>query len=210
MPVTVKIDYANGYAVLGMPEAYTMMTLAREFAAITPQWRFLPIPCTKRDYQGWVIHEALAQRTPQDDFTNNDQILILPVCIQEEAAGGVEIGLKSDQLPVLDYWAQARQTAHVSISIGDRQRQIEYWTPIQLDPMAEEPPETYLAALNGQCPNVLAGMAPLTAQHLIGQEIEYVFKMRYLANTLRILFAPKVCPDARYRSLAEYAAPKDR
>jgi hypothetical protein len=46
--------------------------------------------------------------------------------------------------------------------------------------------------------------------HLVSQEIEYVFKMRYLSNTLRVWTTPKVCWDAGHRNLAEAASPKDR
>jgi hypothetical protein len=50
----------------------------------------------------------------------------------------------------------------------------------------------------------------MIAQHLVGHEIEYVFKMRYLSNTLRLWLMPKVCWDAGYRPLVEAAAAKDR
>jgi hypothetical protein len=70
--------------------------------------------------------------------------------------------------------------------------------------------ETYLAALHVQWQSALAGLAPPIAQHLVGQEIEYVFEMRYFSNTLRIWLTLKVCRNARVRSLGEDASPKDR
>jgi hypothetical protein len=148
MPVVVKMDYSDGYAILGMPKMYTMRMRAVDFTALTPSWRILSIPCTRRDLQGWVIHKALTKRTSEDDFTDNHEILILPTRIQEEAVRGTEIRLTSDQLQLLDYWAPARQIAQVGISIAGDQRQIEYWLPIQLDPIADEPPHLYLTPLN--------------------------------------------------------------
>jgi hypothetical protein len=111
--------------------------------------------------------------TDDDDFTDNNQILILPVRSREEAARGTEIQLASDRLQVLDHWAQAGQTAQVGISVAEGQQQIEYWLPIQLHPIADEPLETYLAALNNEWQEVLAGLAPMIIQHLVRQDIEY-------------------------------------
>jgi hypothetical protein len=88
MPVVAKIDYSDGYAILGMPEMCTMRILATEFIALTPSWRILPVPCTKRDCQRWVVHGTLSSWTANHDFTDNYPILILPVRIQERAARG--------------------------------------------------------------------------------------------------------------------------
>jgi hypothetical protein len=86
MPVITKIEYEKGYAVFGMPNAYAMRMLIAEFHALAPRWRFLPTPCYMRDFQGWAIHETLKSWSPGDDFSDNDQILILLLRIQEGAA----------------------------------------------------------------------------------------------------------------------------
>jgi hypothetical protein len=72
-----------------------------------------------KDHKGMVIHNTLTQWRTEDDFTDNDQILILPQHIQERGARGTEIRLHSDQLQVLDYWAQSSQEAQVGTSISD-------------------------------------------------------------------------------------------
>jgi hypothetical protein len=108
-------------------------------------------------------------------------------------AQGTEIWLSLYQLEVLDYWAQASQTAQVGISIAEGQQQIECWLPIQLDPIADEPLQRSSAALNAKWQESIAGLAPLVAQYRVGQEIECVFKMRYLSNTLRAWLTQRVC-----------------
>jgi hypothetical protein len=87
---------------------------------------------------------------------------------------------------------------------------VEYWLPIQLDAIVDEPLEHYLTALYIKRQEEPVGIAPMIAQFLVGHEIEYVSKMRYLQNTLRVWLTPKVCWDAGYRPLADAVAPKDR
>jgi hypothetical protein len=45
---------------------------------------------------------------------------------------------------------------------------------------------------------------------MTAQGIEYVFRMRYLTNTLRVWISPKVCVDQGYKPLMESRLPKDR
>jgi hypothetical protein len=136
--------------------------------------------------------------------------LILPQRIQEQGARGTEIRLGSDQLQVLGYWAQSSQEAQVGISITDGQWQTEYWLAIQLDPIADEPLENYLANLDAMWREKLSQIAPMLRLGPKGQEIEYVMKMRYIANSLRIWPTPKAGWDLGIRPLAEAAIPKDR
>jgi hypothetical protein len=77
-----------------------------------------------------------------------------------------EICLTSDQLQVLDYWAQGGLPAHVGIPIADIGRQIENLLPIQLDPIADEPLENYLANLNVSWRVVLSEISGECAQSL--------------------------------------------
>jgi hypothetical protein len=62
------------------------------------------------------VHETLLDWTLDQDFTDNNQVSILTVRIQEEAARGTEIRLRENQLMLLDYWAQSQQTAQVGES----------------------------------------------------------------------------------------------
>jgi hypothetical protein len=57
---------------------------------------------------------------------------------------------------------------------------------------------------------MLAELTPMIARRLVGQEIEYVFKMKYLSNTRRVRLTPKVCWDSGYKHLADLTPPKDR
>jgi hypothetical protein len=79
---------------------------------------------------------------PEQDFTDNDQILILPARIQEKAVRGTEICLKADQLMLLAYCAHAQQTVQAGASAADGSTHVEYWLPIQLKPIAYEPLES--------------------------------------------------------------------
>jgi hypothetical protein len=65
--------------------------LAIGFMDLTTAWRTLPLPCVRRDLSVKVIHKTLAQWIEEDDFTDNQDIMILPRPIREEAARGTEI-----------------------------------------------------------------------------------------------------------------------
>jgi hypothetical protein len=99
------------------------------------------------------------------------------------------MGPKQDRRRKLEYQSQAAQ--------------VEYWLLVQLYPIADEPLDTHLAELNQSQQRVLIEMTPMISQHLLGQEIEDIFKIRYPSNTLRVWLTPKACWDAGYRSLAE-------
>jgi hypothetical protein len=70
------------------------------------------------DHKGVVIHNTLVQWSPEENFTDNDQILILPDRIQEQGARGTEIRLREDQLQVLDHWAPSSQEASRDFGFG--------------------------------------------------------------------------------------------
>jgi hypothetical protein len=97
-PVICKVEYYEGYATFGMPEAYTMKMLFAEFRTLTDGWQLLPSLCYGRDVQGWVIRETLTNWKLDEDPMDDDRILCLPPRIQEGAACGTEINLRSDQL----------------------------------------------------------------------------------------------------------------
>jgi hypothetical protein len=86
MPVTVRVEYVDGWAVCGMPYACSMRMLIQEFRTLVPGWRILPNPCYRRDFRGCVIPESQTAWTPEEDFSDNDTILCLPSRIQEDAA----------------------------------------------------------------------------------------------------------------------------
>jgi hypothetical protein len=116
-PSVLEIECGDGHATFGMPNAYTMRMLFTKFCALVPGWRLLPTPCYRRNPQGWVIHETLTAWKREEDLSDDDTIVFLSPRTQEGAERGTEINLRSDQLPVLDYWAQAEQSALVGISL---------------------------------------------------------------------------------------------
>jgi hypothetical protein len=118
MPNVVKIEQGDDYALVGMPDRYAMKMRATESRTLVPSWLIQPVPVTHRDAQNGVVHETLLDWTPEQDVTDNDQFLILPVRIEEEGARGTEVRLSGDQLALLDYWAQSQQTAQVGIGVN--------------------------------------------------------------------------------------------
>jgi hypothetical protein len=82
MPVALKVDCAEGSAVLDMQESYTMRMSAPEFMALAPSWCILSQPCVILDYGGWAPQNAVPM-TENKDFTDNDQIVILRTQMQE-------------------------------------------------------------------------------------------------------------------------------
>jgi hypothetical protein len=208
-PNICKVEYEEGYVTYGMPERYTTRMLFGEFSALTPDWRFLPTPCYKRNAQGWIIHETLVTWKEQDDLTGNDSLLLIPQRIQEWAARATEINLRADQLQVIDYLAQEGQTALVGISMFVDNHQIEYWLERQIQPIEYEPLEMYLVDLRDQWLAELSGMAPLIAQFFQDVSIDYVLRMSYQGNTLRLWFGRRDQEQAGLTHLAEAPTPKD-
>jgi hypothetical protein len=146
---------------------------------------------------------------PKEDFTDNDRILCLSPRIQEGAALGTEINLRSDQRRLIDYWAQAWQTAVVGISAVHDNQQIEYWLQIQVQSIAGEPVEAYLTQLKAQWLDELNVMTPMIAQYFQKQNIDYVFPMPYQPNALQMWFARRDHVIEGMVPLADAPVPKD-
>jgi hypothetical protein len=95
---------------------------------------------------GAVVHQTAAEWHEE----NLDYMLDLPERYQEDAGRGTEINPRSDQLRVLDYWAQGGRTVLVGVSLQLDTHTVEYWIPMNIDPIADEPPDTYLSNLQVQ------------------------------------------------------------
>jgi hypothetical protein len=93
--VQIRIDYDDGYAEIGMDYAYTLRMLSNEFRALTSMWNIYPRICVYRDNNGVVIRETDIDSNGKGRM--NDEILVLPPRIQEEATRGTEINLREDQ-----------------------------------------------------------------------------------------------------------------
>jgi hypothetical protein len=79
-----------------------------------------------------------------------------------------------------------------------------------LEPIADELLEVHLNQLQAQWLDELRAMDPIMTQYFQLQSIEYVFRMRRQANTLRVWFARKDQVTAGIAPLAEESVPKDR
>jgi hypothetical protein len=95
-PIRIRIEYAEGFTMLEMHEAYTMRMLTNKFRAQAHDWLLNLSPSYRRDTFGAVIHEALLVAS-LDQITADECILCLPPRIQEDAGRGTEINLKQLQ-----------------------------------------------------------------------------------------------------------------
>jgi hypothetical protein len=163
MPVTVKIEYQDGFAVVGIPDRETSRQLAHEFGTLIPDWGMRPWVPVARDYHGRVQHKVVNNWNPDDPAL--DVIFGLPPRIQEDNARGTEINLRIDQLDVLEYWAQAGQEASVGVAFNASGHAIEYWLPITIDPSPNEGGRAYyLEQLKMKWMEKVMQMAPWIAQ----------------------------------------------
>jgi hypothetical protein len=124
MPCIVRIEYQDGFAMVGMPERHTLRQLAHEFGKMIPDWGICPRARYQRDASGTVVHEGTKNWNP-DDISFDFMLEPLPR-IQEDNGRGTEIKLRMDQLGVLDYWAQAEQEASVGVPFHFNGRMVEY------------------------------------------------------------------------------------
>jgi hypothetical protein len=99
--------------------------------------------------------------------------------------------------------------ALVGISVVHAGQQIEYWLRIQVHTIANERLGAYPSHLKAQWLEELSAMGPMIAQYFQEGSIEYVFRMRYQANTLRMWFARSDQSIPEMAPLAESPVPKD-
>jgi hypothetical protein len=97
-----------------------------------------------------VVHQTVIDWHEIEGLITSDLVLDLPQRYQEDAGRGTEINLRSDQLRVLDYWAQAGQSALVGVSLQISNHTVEYRLEMNLDPIADKPLDTYLVNLKAQ------------------------------------------------------------
>jgi hypothetical protein len=116
-----------------------------------------------------------------------------------------------DQLPVLDYWAQAGQSAFFGISMNIGHHAIEYWLPFTLNALEKEQPlEAYWVQLQHQWLEKLRDMSPFIARYFADDEIRHAFRRGYQGNILRVWFEKEEVDAAGICPLPEAPVPKDR
>jgi hypothetical protein len=139
MPNMVQIEYGSGYARVGMGDKYTIAMLKNEFyALIGDEWAVYPSLAYRRLRDETVRHHITTKFDEVKDALALNIGFDLPDKIQTDVGRGTEIGLRADQLRVLDHWAQANQTAMVGASMYLDNHTVEYWMPTTIDPIAEE------------------------------------------------------------------------
>jgi hypothetical protein len=80
---------------------------------------------------------------------------------------------------------------------------------MQIDTIADQSPELYLVEMKARYREALEGMAPMVAQFVADESVEYVLRMRYQGNLLKIWFMQKEFAEAGLKPLAEAPTPKD-
>jgi hypothetical protein len=124
MPCRVQIGYEFGYARLGIGEAYTLRMLAQEFWALT-----------RNDT---ISHKTTDNPKSFHDALTVDVVDVPPVKIQEDAGRGTSINAAADQASLLPYWAWARQSIAVGVSLPIDNHTVEYWLNFVLDPLPDD------------------------------------------------------------------------
>lgn len=164
MPNMVQIEYGDGDARIGMGERYTITMLNNELCAVIgDDWGIYPSLAYRRLLDGTVRHHTTANYDEISGAVEHNIMFELPEKIQEDAGRGTEIVLTTDQLRLSDYWAQAGQTALVGVALQTDNRTVEFWMPMTIDPIACEPLEAYLVALQLQWQEKIRQISPSMA-----------------------------------------------
>jgi hypothetical protein len=186
-PNAVQLEYGSRYARIGMGDTYTIRMLKNEFGAVIgDDWSLYPSLSHRRRTDGTILHHTVTDVTEIKGAVEKDLLFDLPERYQEDAGRGTDINLRSDQLRVLDYWAQTGQTALVGVSLQVDNHTVEYWMPMTIDPIADEPSDTYLINLQIQWQNRIREISPCIVQCFDNAAMSFRFKMRYQGNTLRV------------------------
>jgi hypothetical protein len=195
-----------------MGDMNTITMLKNEFCAlIGDDWALYPSLSYLRFRDGTVRHHTTRNLEEVREAQALNIWFELPDKIQTDVGRGTEIILRTDLLRVLDYWAQANQTAMVGVSLYLDNHTVEYWITVTRDPIANEPLDAHLVALQQQWREKIRKMSPSVAQCLDNAPMRYTFKMRYQRNLLRVWFTLDDFARAGLNeSLAEVPVVKDR
>jgi hypothetical protein len=147
----VQIEYGSGYARFGMDDTYTIAVLNDEFCALMgDDWSIYPGLAYRRLVDGTVQHHSVSDYEQIRAAVDSHLMFELPQKIQEDFGRGTKIANRTDQLRILDYWAQSNQSMLVGVTTYIDNHPVEYWLPMTLDPMPGEPLELYLSQSQAQ------------------------------------------------------------
>jgi hypothetical protein len=87
----------------------------------------------------------------------------------------------------------------------------EYWMPMTIDTVADEPLDTYLLNLQDQWQARIRELSPYIARCVYNAPMRFTFRMRYQGNVLRVSFTPEEIAGVGIdKPLAEAPVPRDR
>jgi hypothetical protein len=178
-PNMVQIEYGFGYARFGMGDPYTIAVLKDEFCAlIGDDWSTYPGLAYRRLVDGTVQDHSVSDYEQIRAAIDSHLMFELPQKIQEYFGRVTKIANRTDQLRILDYWAQSNQSMLVGVTIYIDNHTVEYWLPMMLDPIPGEPLELYLSQPQAQWQARLRGISLVVANCIDTAQIRYAFKMR--------------------------------
>jgi hypothetical protein len=210
-PNQVMIEYDYGHMRVGMGDAYTVRMLANDHCTLTQgTWEMYPKAGYRRLVDGTIIHNFTTDRNEFQGLLAVDHLIEPPPKILEEHGRRTEICSVVDQGKLLRYWAWTQQELEVGIGVPDNYV-LEYWMNVTLQPVpGDDEPFTYHRELQAIWLERLRDTVPMVAQKL-GAAGDFVTKMIYLYNRLRIWFVPKVnFQGGMTRVLAEDLVSKDK
>jgi hypothetical protein len=79
---------------------------------------------------------------------------------------------------------------------------VEYWLPMDIDPIADEPLDAYLSNVQLQWQERIRVMSPWAALLFANADLKFSFRMRYQRNVLRVWFTPEKVAASGVKSLA--------
>jgi hypothetical protein len=213
MPVRVRIGYEYGHTNIGMRERYTLTMLAAEFWQLTHNaWNMFPDPSSERDLDGTIVHKVSQDSGRLYRSLTVDEMYVPPVRIQEENARGTAINHAEDQAHMLQYWAWSQQPVRVGIGVNINNYSCEYWLDIPLQMTDDENEgQDYFAILHQLWLEELSRISPQVAISCSKLGTDYVYKMRYQGNVLKVWYTPGELERAGLdKPLAEKPIPKDK
>jgi hypothetical protein len=147
-----------------MGDKYTITMLKNEFCAlIGDDWSIYPSLAYRKLLDGTIRSHTTKVFDEVKDAPALNIGFDLPDKIQTEVGRGTQIVLRADQLRILDYLAQAYQTAMVGVSMYLDNHTVEYWMPVTIDPIADESLDRYLLSLQQQWMEKIREMSPSVA-----------------------------------------------
>jgi hypothetical protein len=116
---------------------------------------------------------------------------VLPVRIQDENTRGTAINHAEDQAHMLQYWAWSQQPVRTGVGLYINDHSCEYWLDIPLQTVVyENEGQACFAVLHQLWLEELSRLSPQVAVACERLETDFVYKMRYQGNVLKVWYTP--------------------